>query len=77
MMSGARYGSGRHRQSWHAIVCPHCGLSCVARRTLPGKPLYVRTHVTEAGALCPPAIFGETRAVYRRPVDPNQMSLFA
>ena len=77
-MSRARAGNGVHRQFWIDALCPHCEQVCRARRTLPGKPLYVRTHVDKDGNLCPPAVFGETRVVYRqRPADPNQLELFA
>jgi hypothetical protein len=74
MMS--RYGTGRHRQAFIEIACPHCGQACSARRTLPTKPLYIRTHFDESGELCPPLRLGESRAVFVRPVDAGQLELF-
>ena len=74
-MGRSRNGTGRHRQAWQRVTCPHCGLAARARRTLPGQPMYLRTHLDLDGALCPPLRLGETRIVYDRPVDPNQPSL--
>jgi len=48
----ARYGSGRHRQTWYEVVCDRCGSVAQARRTVPGKPLYVRAHFTADDRLC-------------------------
>jgi len=50
----SREGSGRHRQPWIEIVCERCGLTVKARRTLPGKPLHVRTHYDDFFNLCVP-----------------------
>ena len=49
----SRYGQGRHRQSYITVTCPCCGLAVAARRTLPGRPLHVRAHLTDDGWLCP------------------------
>lgn len=74
----SRYGQGRHRQSWVPVRCDICGQAAAARRTLPGRPLYLRTHFDADGELCPPLRHGETRMVLARPAaDPNQLSLFA
>ena len=51
-MSRARYGSGRHRQAWIELVCPCCGLTVQARRTLPGLSLHVKAHFDNDGELC-------------------------
>jgi len=48
-MSRSRGGMHRHRQPWVDIVCDACGQVCQARRTLPGKPWHVQTHITEDG----------------------------
>lgn len=48
----ARYGSGRHRQPWLTAVCPCCEQDVRARRTLPGRPLHIQAHLTDAG-VCP------------------------
>lgn len=70
-------GSGRHRQAWIPVLCPHCGLGVRGRRTLPGHALHIRTHFDPGGALCPPARLGESRAVFVRPAaDPDQLVLF-
>ena len=61
-MGRSHYGQHVHRQPWVLISCPHCGGEVRARRTFPGRPWHVRTHLTEDG-LCPPAILGETRFV--------------
>ena len=75
-MGRAREGSGRHRQAWISVACPHCGLMTRARRTRPGQPLYIRTHFDRGEQLCPPLVHGETRVCGRRMADPNQLALF-
>ena len=71
----SRNGNGRHRQAWREIACPLCGLSARARPTLPGKPMYIRTHTDVHGEFCPPLELGETRTIIVRPEpDPNQMT---
>ena len=35
-------GIGRHRQSWHTVICPGCGTDVQVRRTIHGKPLHIR-----------------------------------
>jgi len=45
-------GGHRHHQPWLELVCPSCGQACTARRTLPGRALHVRTHLTSEGQLC-------------------------
>ena len=75
-MTRPRAGNGMHRQFWMRITCPHCGLMVSARRTLPGRPLHVRTHVTDDGSLCPPLVHGEIRSCGVRMADPDQLSLF-
>ena len=52
-MTRARYGQGRHRQAWIVVVCPCCGATAQARRTLPEQPLHVRAHYTDDDDLCP------------------------
>lgn len=75
-MGRATQGQGVHRQFWMHVTCPHCGLLASARRTLPGRPLYIRTHFTDEGALCPPLAHGEIRSCGVRVADPNQLALF-
>jgi hypothetical protein len=53
-MGRSREGNGRHRQPWIEVVCVHCGQTVKARRTLPGKPLHVRTHLNDNWDACPP-----------------------
>lgn len=52
-MSRARYGNGRHLQPWVVVPCPWCGQNVDARRTVPGKPMHVKTHFDNE-AFCPP-----------------------
>ena len=46
-------GIGRHRQSWHTVICPGCGTDVQVRRTIPGKPLHIHAHFDHDGHLCP------------------------
>lgn len=48
-MSRSRGGVHRHQQPWVDIICDVCGQVCQARRTLPGKPWHVQTHLTDDG----------------------------
>lgn len=48
----SRGGEHRHRQQWLHVVCPCCGQTADARRTLPGRPLHVVAHLTADGVLC-------------------------
>jgi len=74
-MGRARAGAGMHRQFWVGITCPRCGLSCRARRALPGRPWYIRTHFDGEGELCPPAQLGEARPMFASAPDPDQLVL--
>jgi hypothetical protein len=48
----SREGSGRHRQPLIEVRCGCCGGIALARQTLPGLGLYVRTHFTKDGSIC-------------------------
>lgn len=71
----SRGGEHRHRQPWIRVTCPHCGIVAAARRTGPGKPMYLRTHFNDDNVLCPPLRLGEARLVYDTTPDPDQMAL--
>lgn len=75
-MAKATAGNGMHRQFWMDVTCPHCGLMVRARRTLPGRPLHIRTLFDRHEQLCPPLVHGEVRNCGVRMADPDQLSLF-
>jgi len=75
----SREGTGRHRQPEFRIDCPHCGLSCLARRQGRNRVQHIRAHLDDAGNVCPPLAPHEHAELRTTGTDPrfgNQLQLF-
>jgi len=75
----SREGTGRHRQPEFRIDCPHCGLSCLARRQGRNRVQHIRAHLNDNGKVCPPLTPSEAKVIASTGTDPrfgNQLALF-